>query len=200
MNTESSCAPGRALDIGHLLLSDFMVMSTHLVIDGYNLIRRSPSLSVLDKRELQQGREELLRRLAVYKQTRRFPITVVFDGCNQPDLWGSRTFHQGIRVIFSRMGQTADDVIIQMTREMREKAMVVTSDREIQAAAERHHATVIPSEAFEQRMEMAYQMDQKSIQTEDLDEDTTTRNTRKKGPAKRLPKNVRKAQKRIKRL
>jgi len=175
-------------------------MPTHLVIDGYNLIRRSPSLSVLDKKELQKGREELIRRLAVYKQARPFPITVVFDGWNQPDLWGSRTFQQGIRVVFSRTGQKADDVIIQMAREMREKAMVVTSDREVQAAAERHHATVIPSEAFEQRMEMACHMGQKGIQTEDTGETTKMRGTRKKGPAKRLPRSLRKAQRRIKRL
>jgi hypothetical protein len=175
-------------------------MATYLVIDGYNLIRRSPSLSTLDKQELQKGREELIRRLAVYKEAKPFPITVVFDGWNQADLWGSTAFQQGIRVVFSRMGQTADEVIIQMAEKMREKAMVVTSDRELQAAAERHHATVISSEAFEQRMEMAYHMAQKDIHTEDIGETTTVRGTRKKGPAKRLPKSVRKAQRRIKRL
>jgi len=175
-------------------------MSTHLIIDGYNLIRRSPSLSVLDKQEIQKGREELLRRLATYKQARRFPITVVFDGWNQPDLWGSRTFQQGIRVVFSRTGQKADDVIIQMAREMREKATVVTSDREVQTAAERHHATVVSSEDFEQRMEIARHMSQKGIEAADTGERERSLGTRKKGPAKRLPKSVRKAQRRIKRL
>jgi predicted RNA-binding protein with PIN domain len=175
-------------------------MSTHLVIDGYNLIRRSPSLSMLDKQALQKGREELIRRLAFYKKAKPFPITVVFDGWNQPDLWGSRTFEQGIRVVFSRMGQKADDVIIQMAGEMREKAMVVTSDREVQTAAERHHATVVSSEDFEQRMEMAFHMNQKGMEAEDTGEKETATGTRKKGPAKRLPKSVRKAQRRIKRL
>ena len=175
-------------------------MSTHLIIDGYNLIRRSPSLSTLDKQELKKGRDELLRRLATYKQARKFPITVVFDGWNHPDLWGSRTFQQGIRVVFSRTGQKADDVIIQMAREMREKATVVTSDREVQTAAELHHATAVSSEDFEQRMDMAFHMSQKGTEVEHTDEKERATGTRKKGPAKRLPKSVRKAQRRMRRL
>ena len=87
-----------------------------------------------------------------------------------------------------------------MAREMREKATVVTSDREVQTAAELYHATAVSSEDFEQRMDMAFHMSQKGTEVEHTDEKERATGTRKKGPAKRLPKSVRKAQRRMRRL
>ena len=175
-------------------------MPLHLIIDGYNLIRRSPSLSILDRQDLEEGREELIRRLSLYKQSRSIPMTVIFDGWKQGSLSRSRTTQRGIRVVFSRIGQKADDVIVQMAREMGEKAMVVTSDRQVQLEVERHHATVIPSEDFELKMEMASYVNQKGIVSDDSSDRTETKGTRKKGPSRRLPKNVRKAKRRLERL
>lgn len=175
-------------------------MPVHLIIDGYNLIRRSPSLAPLDRADLEVGREELIRRLALYRQTRSLPITVVFDGSNQRNLPTPRTDPSGIRVIFSRMGQKADDVIIRMAREIGDGALVVTSDREIQREAERHHATVIASEDFEQKMAMAFLMNQRASDSDDSDDQPEIRGTRKKGPSRRLPKKLRKARKRAEKL
>jgi len=177
-----------------------LVMSLHLIIDGYNLIRRSPSLSILDRQDLERGREELIRRLALYKQARFLPITVIFDGWNQGSLSVCRTTERGIRVVFSRRGQKADEVIIRTAREMGEKAMVVTSDRQIQLEVQRHHATVIPSEEFELKMEMAAYMNQKGIDSDDFRDQSETRGTHKKGPSRRLPKNVRRAKRRMEKL
>lgn len=83
---------------------------------------------------------------------------------------------------------------------MGEKAMVVTSDREIQLEVQRHHATVIPSEEFELKMEMASYMNQKGIDLDDFPDQTETKGTRKKGPSRRLPKNTRKAKRRMEKL
>jgi len=175
-------------------------MPLHLIIDGYNLIRRSPSLSILDTQDLEEGRVELIRRLALYKQSRSIPMTVVFDGWGQGSLSRSRKTQRGIRVVFSRIGQKADDVIVQMAREMGEKAMVVTSDRQVQLEVEHYQATVIPSEDFELKMEMASYVNQKGIVSDDFSDRTETKGTRKKGPSRRLPKNVRKAKRRLERL
>jgi hypothetical protein len=177
-----------------------LAVSLHLIIDGYNLIRRSPSLSLLDNQDLEQGREELIRRLALYKQAKSLRITVVFDGWDQVRLSGSRTTQRGIHVAFSRRGQTADDVIIRMAREIGEGAMVVTSDRQVQMEAARHHATVIAAEDFEGRMEMAAYTNHQGIDSDDLDDQAQTKGTRKKGPSRRLPRSVRKAKRRIRRL
>jgi predicted RNA-binding protein with PIN domain len=175
-------------------------MSLHLIIDGYNLIRRSPSLSILDREHLEKGREELIRRLALYKQARALQIIVIFDGWNQGSLSGSQTTQRGIRVVFSRRGQKADEIIVRKAREMGEKAMVVTSDRQIQLDVQRYQATVIPSEDFELKMEMAAYGGQERIDSEDFRDQTETKGTRKKGPSRRLPKDVRKAKRRMGKL
>ncbi|MBW2739271.1 MAG: NYN domain-containing protein, partial [Deltaproteobacteria bacterium] len=61
-------------------------MSLHIIIDGYNLIRQSNTLSDLDRQDIQLGREALLNMLAAYKKIKRHKITVVFDGTNAPFL------------------------------------------------------------------------------------------------------------------
>ena len=171
-------------------------MPVHLIIDGYNLIRRSPSLSVLDKQDLERGRGELVRRLARYKQVRSIPITVVFDGWNQASLSGSSTMERGIRVVFSRRGQRADDVIVRRAREMGEKATIVTSDRQLQMEVQRYHATIIPSKDFEMKMEIATHASKKGTEQEDFSDQVERKGTRKRGPSRRLPKNIRRAKRR----
>lgn len=175
-------------------------MSIHLIIDGYNLIRRSPSLNKIDRQNLEAGREELIGRLSLYKRAKSFPITVVFDGADRDNLPGPRKIQKGIHVIFSRMGQKADDVIIRMATEIGQGAMVVTSDRQIQLEVERHHATVIGSEDFERKMGLAASIDQKGIDPDDLDEQLEAQGTRKKGPPRRLSRKLRRARQRIEKL
>ncbi|MCD4762468.1 MAG: NYN domain-containing protein, partial [Desulfobacterales bacterium] len=43
-------------------------MSLHIIIDGYNLIRQSTTLSDLDGQDIQLGREALLNMLVAYKK------------------------------------------------------------------------------------------------------------------------------------
>ena len=86
-------------------------MTIHLIVDGYNLIRQSQELQLLDARELEAGRLALLARLAVYRERSRHKITVVFDGWLGGDLKESRDRRQGILIIYSRRGEKADEVI-----------------------------------------------------------------------------------------
>ena len=175
-------------------------MSLHLVIDGYNLIRRSSSLSLLDREDLERGREELIQRLAIYRRARSFSITVVFDGWNQASLSPSQSNQKGIRVVFSRRGQKADRVIAQIAREMGEGAMIVTSDTQLRLEAERHNATVIPSEEFERRLEMVSYMEQKGMEPDDSSKPPGPRRPQKRGPSRRLSKKARKTRRRVERL
>jgi predicted RNA-binding protein with PIN domain len=90
-------------------------MSLHLVIDGYNLIRQSPWLSVLDARDLEAGREALLAALSEYRQRRpQHKVTVIFDGWQGGALQESRDLCRGVGVIYSRRGERADEVIKRM--------------------------------------------------------------------------------------
>ena len=174
-------------------------MSVHLIIDGYNLIRQSTALGRIDAADIQEGRDALLRLLAIYRKLKRHRITVVFDGMDAA--WGTpnRDQFQGITVVFSRQGESADQVIKGMGAAMQEKAMVVTSDREIIASAQRSGCGVISASDFEEKLRMASLLDSGGGASED-DSEGWAATTRKKGPSRRLPKKQRQLQRKQKKL
>ena len=127
-------------------------MSIHLIIDGYNLIRQSGRLSLLDRQDMKAGREALIEALAKYKKIKHHKITVVFDGANAPSFVPSRDYVKGIRIKFSRLDESADTVIKKMAAREREKAVIVTSDRDIINQAESSGSASISSLHFEEKM------------------------------------------------
>jgi predicted RNA-binding protein with PIN domain len=167
-------------------------MPLELIIDGYNLIRQSDSLSRLDAQNLEQGREALLERLVEYKKVRNHPITVVFDGWGGFNLSSKRAKHKGITVVFTAQGQTADEWIKQRVGEVQYGA-VVTSDREIQEHAERSGVAAISSHEFERRMEAASSGD---MEMSAIDEDEWEKEelvaAKRKGSAWQLSKKEKK--------
>ncbi len=167
-------------------------MAIHIIIDGYNLIRQSPELSALDIEDLQLGREALVDMLVAYKRLKPHKITVVFDGTAAPSLYGNRDRTKGIGLRFSHGGESADDVIRRMARREKERALVVSSDREVMASAESAGAATMDSNAFENKVAMATYVSLKG--GEEPDELTGWQpTTRKKGPSRRLPKRKRRA-------
>jgi uncharacterized protein len=169
----------------------------HLIVDGYNLIRQSPQLQLLDAVDLQSGREALLELLTHYRSRSNHQITVVFDGWQHGDLKGGRDRHQGILIIFSRRGERADEVIKRLLHQERERALVVTSDREIQGYAEQVKASWINAAQFE----LSYlHSSARGGEPEIEAESASARGTSKKGPARRLPKSQRQRRQRLKKL
>jgi hypothetical protein len=174
-------------------------MGVHLVIDGYNLIRSSPSLSRRERTGLDQGREALLERLAAYKRIKRWPITVVFDAARGPRLRETADQHGGVRVVFSSEGRTADEVIVRMARQKGPQALVVTSDHDLARRVESAGATTVGSDEFESRLEQVFFMDFASGPSEEEDRVGEIA-PRKKGPARRKPKSERRRQSKIKKI
>ena len=174
-------------------------MAVHIIIDGYNLIRQSAELSRLDRRDLQEGREALLDLLAAYKKIKRHQITVVFDGTDDYSLYRQRDQSKGIRMLFSRRGETADTVIKRMAAREREKALVVSSDRDVADFAASQKAATMGSLDFMEKLSMAAWSDEKGIHPDD---EMTGWNptTRKKGPRRRLSKKERRNRKRANKL
>jgi predicted RNA-binding protein with PIN domain len=166
----------------------------HLIIDGYNLIRQSQELQLLDARELEAGRAALLVRLAAYRQRSRHKITVVFDGWLGGDFKEGRDRFQGLLIIYSRRGEKADTVIKRLLEQEQQRAVVVSSDREIQAWAQEAGAAWITSAQFEMQHLLA--------PDNPADEESEGPDSRrlKKGPAHRLPKGERRRQQRLKKL
>jgi predicted RNA-binding protein with PIN domain len=168
----------------------------HLIVDGYNLIRQSARLQLLDAADLQAGREALLEMLAYYRSRSHHQITVVFDGWQQGDLKESRDRYQGLLIIYSRRGERADEVIKRLLHQERERALVVTSDREIQESAERAKAAWINAGQFE----LSYLQESAGATDHEVEADSAARGTRKKGPARRLSKRQRQRRQRLKKL
>jgi predicted RNA-binding protein with PIN domain len=174
-------------------------MAIHIIIDGYNLIRRSPELAGLDRQDLQSGRDGLVDMLAAYKKLKPHKITVVFDGTAEPSLYGSRDRAKGIAIRYSHGGESADDVIRRMARRDKAKALVVSSDREVMTAAEAAGAMVMDSAAFEEKMVMARYLALKGG-GDTGDSAGWVPTTRKKGPSRRLPRRKRRARARVEKL
>jgi len=162
-----------------------------VIVDGYNLIRNSPELSRIDRQNLEAGRQELLRRLGEYQRRKGHQVEVVFDAAESA--YSSRRQERigGISVTFSRKGETADEVIKGLTAAGREGVVVVTSDRELAAFAERQGSCTIPAEEFERKILSSSDFPEKDTQERE-EPDRWPR--KKKGTARRLSKAERRRQ------
>ena len=104
-----------------------------LIVDGYNVIHAWPSLKrLVSGASLEAARDELIRRLAVLGMISGEEVTVVFDAHHSAAMSNSEETVDGVRVIFSRKGHSADHVIERIayqTSGSGDYLTVATSDR-----------------------------------------------------------------------
>jgi predicted RNA-binding protein with PIN domain len=134
-----------------------VLMSTHVVIDGYNLIFSDPAFAEIAERNLQQARDELVRLLSAYRTRSGSDITVVFDGAREALPQERMERHSGITVVFSGAGEKADSVVGEITERLvnehsAESVVVVSSDREVSQRTRRRGAEVRGSREFANRV------------------------------------------------
>ena len=173
-------------------------MPLRIIIDGYNVIRQSPVLRAYDHLELARGRDKLIDMLSSYRMLKKNPITAVFDGWDEGKATEHRSRERGIDIIYSRQGEKADEIIKRLVLQSKDELIVVTSDSEIARFCRGRRCEVIPSPAFEEKVAFAQYARQKGCQ--EADEQPPQRSTRKKGPAKKLPKSQRRQLERFKKL
>lgn len=173
-------------------------MGINIIVDGYNLIRQSPSLSSIDIRDLQGGREELIKRLSLYRKSKRHPITVVFDGWMAENPTEVRQREKGITIIFSRSGEKADEVIKRIAIKGQERIVVVSSDHDLASFCQKQGAAILGSREFEMKMQAALHPrvrdDEQAIQY------SRRTGTKKKGPSRRLSKRARRDRVKVNKL
>ena len=176
-------------------------MSLCLIIDGYNLIRQSPELREHDREDLDKGRETLLLKLSAYKRVKQHGIIVVFDGWLHGNFSESREHVAGISVRFSPRGKKADEVIKRLAAKEKEKAVIVTSDRDLGYACSQEGCEVISSQDFEARLKLAAYSPLKDMAEDDSESSRRkARGTKKKGPSRRPSKVQRRQQRALKKL
>ena len=167
----------------------------HLIIDGYNLLHADRTLVRLNPIQLQRERDLLADQLSAYRSLRQMEITVVFDGWQGGWSTEKREKKKGIELVFSKLGEKADEVIKRLVKEKGAGATVVTSDREISRYAERMAVAVIPSDQFKEKMENALMKGEKDFQEE---EERT--GEKKKGPSRMLSKKEKRKRSALRRL
>ena len=120
------------------------------LIDGHNLIGQMPNLRLDDPHD----EEKLLGYLRSYRAKTGHSITVVFDSGGGFGLGGTKK-QGGITVQFAPSGKTADQIIANRVRRVKnpQAVMVVTSDRAVQRAAQQAGVRTLNAGEFTQQLQ-----------------------------------------------
>ncbi len=101
-----------------------------ILIDGYSLLHNWPELAPGAPRHSERAREELVQVLTNYHDVTGEPITIFFDGAGAPANAPKNESSRDVEVLFSRAGQTADDLIERAAHRFQSygEVLVVTDD------------------------------------------------------------------------
>jgi hypothetical protein len=110
-------------------------------------------------------------------------ITVVFDGWQGGWSTEKREKRKGIELIFSKLGEKADEVIKRLVREKGTGVTVISSDRELSRYAEKMAVAAVSSDQFKEKVENALMKGEKDFQDEE-----ERGGEKKKGPSRMLSK------------
>jgi predicted RNA-binding protein with PIN domain len=135
---------GRSDDDPALLDALLGVPMTHLLVDGYNVTKTGYGDLAL---EAQRGR--LLSGLGALAARTGAEVTVVFDGTGPGPVLAAPA-PRGVRLLFSRDGETADEVLRRLARHEPpgRPVVVVSTDREVADGVRSAGARAVPSLAL----------------------------------------------------
>ena len=101
-----------------------------ILVDGYSLLHSWPELAPGKARHSQAARDELIHVLTRYQDACGTPVTVIFDGAGSKRGRPEAEIEPSVEVLYSRAGQTADQMIERATHRFKEygEVLVVTDD------------------------------------------------------------------------
>lgn len=129
-------------------LDDLLALpKAHLVVDGYNVTKRG-----FGEMSLEHQRKRLITGLGGIAAQTGDEVTVVFDGAER--VHGLPPAPRGVRVLFSRKGETADELIRRLVRAepAGRPVVVVSSDREVADGVRRHGAYPLGADSLLRRL------------------------------------------------
>ena len=102
-----------------------------ILVDGYNLLHHWPELAPGQPRHSARARAELIYVLTRYPDATGEPVTIFFDGAGAPPEVPPKESSTPVEVLFSRAGQTADQMIERAAHRFQAygEVLVVTDDR-----------------------------------------------------------------------
>ena len=101
-----------------------------ILVDGYSLLHNWPELAPGRPRHSAAARDELVRRLTLYRDATGTPITVFFDGSGPARGPSEFVSTPEMEILFSHDGKTADDLIERAAHRFQPygEVMAVTDD------------------------------------------------------------------------
>jgi predicted RNA-binding protein with PIN domain len=101
-----------------------------ILVDGYSLLHGWPELMPGEPPHSALARERLIQILTQYSDAVGTPVTVVFDGAGRRGGPGLKESTASVEVLYSRPGQTADQIIERVAHRMKPygEVLAVTND------------------------------------------------------------------------
>ncbi|MGA9779001.1 MAG: NYN domain-containing protein [Verrucomicrobiia bacterium] len=101
-----------------------------ILVDGYSLLHNWPELASGQPRHSARARDELIYVLTRYHDATGEPVTVFFDGAGALPHAPATESSAPVEVLFSRAGQTADQMIERAAHRFQAygEVLVVTND------------------------------------------------------------------------
>lgn len=127
-------------------------MASVWIIDGYNFIRCSRRFSAWEAEAPEEGRDAALAWLGEFAGWSGEELWVVLDHYSSLERERRELSAHGLKVLLSRGSYTADEEILALVQEMGERAIVISSDREVQRGARSAGATILSSPEFEREL------------------------------------------------
>lgn len=118
------------------------------LIDGYNLLGVRRGL----RGDLARRREVLIQELVQYHQDTGLSLILVFDGHRSGMDQESREEREGITLLFTGRGETADERMARLLREEEGPWVVVSSDRVVRRMAQASGAATVSAGVFDRHL------------------------------------------------
>ena len=101
-----------------------------ILVDGYSLLHSWPELAEGKPRHSAAARDELVRVLTLYQDAAGTPISIFFDGSGSARKQPGAEAESIVEILFSRAGQTADQMIERAAHRFRPygEVLAVTDD------------------------------------------------------------------------
>lgn len=145
----AGAASARALDADDPARLDQLLglPKAHMIVDGYNVTKKGYA-----EISLEQQRNRLIAGVGGLVAQTRAEVTVVFDGAER--VHGLPPAPRGVRVLFSRKGETADELIRRLVRAepAGRPIVVISSDKEVVDGVRRHGAYPLSSDTLLRRL------------------------------------------------
>ncbi|MCU0792511.1 MAG: NYN domain-containing protein [Opitutaceae bacterium] len=159
--------------------------TTHLLVDGSNIVQAWPDTRALARRDREAAKALLLRKVAVLHDVNAWRVTVVFDGRGDSlqveSVGGAAEF----ACVHTPAGTTADDVIERLVARAAEPAacLVATADQPERSTVESAGAAWCAPEELARRIEAADTRSARAVGRGNADNERGWRGGRREGGA-----------------